>query len=457
MRRFLMVQFLVGIMVGTIVLQAKAFDPPDSVPPTMDSASQGERASLRRLSESITWVRRAIVAMRLERYRDETSLNLLMKLAKDPSWQVRCYAIRSLARCGESVPEDFFALEQEPRVVRAILRHRYTYDVTRLARGMKVLVRSNQLNDKILACELGVVSGDEKLFELAKETTKTVILRMGRIEAGALSPRLAYLTGQKDMRKHYRWHDWVLKSGRRFAVHARYSLGTTTQDLAPSLLATLPSDRFIALEDYLATLGKRKLDLAIVLDCTASMAQELAQAQGGIDDMMMFVSDVVADLRIAIIGYRDRQDEFKTKAWDFTSSLETARKQLWQLTAEGGGDNPEAVQDALELAYTKLSWRKDSDKTLVLVGDAPPHVGRGTSCINMAKRAHDIAELLTHVIQAAGKDVKHFPEIAEAGGGQCVTLEDGDSLIAQITGLTLGDAFEEEFQEFFRVYLELCR
>ena len=61
------------------------------------------------------------------------------------------------------------------------------------------------------------------------------------------------------------------------------------------------------------------------------------------------------------------------------------------------------------------------------------------------------------MIQADGKDVKHFPQIAEAGGGRCVNLKDGDSLIAEITGLTLGDRFQAELGEFFDTYLELCR
>jgi len=38
-----------------------------------------------------------------------------------------------------------------------------------------------------------------------------------------------------------------------------------------------------------------------------------------------------------------------------------------------------------------------------------------------------------------------------------VSLADDDQLIPEITGLTLGDTFGEEFQELFSIYLELCR
>ena len=93
---------------------------------------------------------------------------------------------------------------------------------------------------------------------------------------------------------------------------------------------------------------------------------------------------------------------------------------------------------------------------LVLIGDAPPRVGTGALCARLAQRGAQ-AELTTHVIQAEGKLVKHFPEIAKAGGGRCLSLADGDSLIVEIAGLTLGERFQDELREFFETYLELCR
>jgi Mg-chelatase subunit ChlD len=158
-----------------------------------------------------------------------------------------------------------------------------------------------------------------------------------------------------------------------------------------------------------------------------------------------------------VVGYRDQRDEWETQYWDFTGDVDAARAALWRLSADGGGDFPEAVFPAMKLAFTKLSWRNESTKVLVLVGDAPPHIGFGTQCVDMAERARASAQVTTHAIQVEGKEVKHFPEIAKAGGGRCVSLEDDDSLMAEIAGLTLADRYEEEFREFFRVYLELCR
>lgn len=93
---------------------------------------------------------------------------------------------------------------------------------------------------------------------------------------------------------------------------------------------------------------------------------------------------------------------------------------------------------------------------MVLIGDGPPHVGRGTQCVDMAERAAIVGELTTHVIEADPRTVKHFCEIAEAGGGRCVSLGD-ESLIVEIAGLTLGDRFREPLREFFLAYQLLCR
>jgi hypothetical protein len=45
---------------------------------------------------------------------------------------------------------------------------------------------------------------------------------------------------------------------------------------------------------------------------------------------------------------------------------------LEQCEAQGGGDTPEAVADALH-DVLKLSWRPEATKICILISDAPPH------------------------------------------------------------------------------------
>ncbi len=395
--------------------------------------------------------------MRLDRYRCADSRAILDGLAADDAWQVRAFAIRALGRRGETLAEDAFADEYDPKVLRAALRYGYPLETDRVARGVRYLARSGDLHNKMLAVELGIASGDEALAELARETIRKIILRMGRVEAGTLSPRLSAVTGAPDLRRDYRWRKWLRKAGKHFPLHAAMAQ-PNSGSVTPGLLASLDSQQFADLEGYIDELGKRSVDLAICLDCTASMGAELAEAQGGIDDLMLFAGDVVHTLRVAMVAYRDRRDEFETKGWDFTTEIDVARSRLWSLGAAGGGDTPEAVYPALKLAYERFSWHPDNTNVLVLIGDAPPHVGYGTACIKMAAYAGERG-LVTHTIQADKRDVKHFAQIAAAGNGRCVSLPEGgdDALIVEIAGLTLGERFENAMREYFRTYLELCR
>ena len=422
-------------------------------------APKVELQTLDRLLSSESWPRRALAAMRLERFECAESREHLQRLLADDAWQVRAFAVRALGRRRHLLPEGTFDDEDDPRVLRAALRYRYPADRERVGRGVRYLARSGRLEQKMLAVELGAASGDDELVQLATETARTIILRMGRGQAGALSPRLAAVTGQPDLRRTYLWQKWLRQSGRRFCVLPAHGVPESADvPVEPGWLARLEPEQFTHLERYIEDLSTRSLDLAICLDCTASMSGELAEAQGGIDDLMLFAGDVVDELRVAIVAYRDRRSDFETRAIDFTSEVAAARRHLWALTASGGGDRPEAVEPALRLAFTRLTWMPENTKVLILVGDAPPHAGYGTHCVEMAERARNAAELTTHVIQAEGRPVKHFPEIAEAGGGRCLSLgAETDSLIVEIAGLSLGGRFGEELREFFRAYLQLCR
>ena len=66
----------------------------------------------------------------------------LTDLLDDPAWQVRAHAVRGLGRRRVPAGAGWFATEEDPRVVRAALRHHYRIDPTRLGRGVRTLARS---------------------------------------------------------------------------------------------------------------------------------------------------------------------------------------------------------------------------------------------------------------------------------------------------------------------------
>lgn len=119
----------------------------------------------------------------------------------------------------------------------------------------------------------------------------------------------------------------------------------------------------------------QRLDLALVVDCTGSMGDELDYLKAEIDGIAASVHRMFpeVDQRYALVAYRDQGDQYVTRVFDFTGSLEGFRSTLSQQDANGGGDYPEAVHLALAEA-NKLSWRSETTaRVLFLVGDAPPH------------------------------------------------------------------------------------
>ncbi len=118
----------------------------------------------------------------------------------------------------------------------------------------------------------------------------------------------------------------------------------------------------------------QKLDLALVVDVTGSMTDELTYLQTEltaiIGELETRHSDL--DVRVAFTFYRDKGDEFVTRTYGFDGNLERAQGRLGQQRAAGGGDYPEAMQDAM-IRAAQMEWRDDAVKTLLLVADAPPH------------------------------------------------------------------------------------
>lgn len=120
-----------------------------------------------------------------------------------------------------------------------------------------------------------------------------------------------------------------------------------------------------------------RIEVAFALDATGSMGPWIREARERIraiaDDLA--TGEPRPDVRFALVTYRDRGDDYVTRKHPFTRDISKMRRQLDETTANGGGDTPEAVLEALTVAVDDLGWStsdQDVVKLVYLVGDAAP-------------------------------------------------------------------------------------
>ena len=117
-----------------------------------------------------------------------------------------------------------------------------------------------------------------------------------------------------------------------------------------------------------------KLDLMLVIDTTGSMGDEIQYLQRELAGLVgaLRARHPGLDLRVGFVFYRDVHDAYVTHTVPFTRDVSAAQGELVQQGAGGGGDYPEAMEQALVRAAGQ-AWRADAVKTMLLVADAPPH------------------------------------------------------------------------------------
>lgn len=129
-----------------------------------------------------------------------------------------------------------------------------------------------------------------------------------------------------------------------------------------------------------STPARAQLDLVFLIDATGSMADEIAKLKA----TLRTIADEVArlpsrpDTCFGLVAYRDVTDDFVVRRHDFTGNLDAFQGVLNGLQAAGGGDYPEAMNEALAETVHQLSWRgTGTTRLVVLLADAPPHLDYG--------------------------------------------------------------------------------
>ena len=474
-----------GMSPGVTIAQTTKPQLAPSAPARLDYSNldADQRTQLEQMLKSPDWPIRVFALLRLERYQGEVVREHIRALLRDEHWQVRCFAIREAQRASIPLEAAAFAEETDPRVIRAALRHGVTLDEKQIESVTSRLLRIKGIDELMLGLEIAAACENPGIRADAAKRAGRLIQGMDDSIAALVSRRLATLfdavPAPEDANQ---WRQW-LRAHREQLEFAPARSNQLTADLSSQpLIAELEDEAFTRLLDYLGSLRQRDLDLVIVMDATSSMIPMVNQARAGIDALILFLSDISREMRLAFIAYRDRDN---APIWDghpFTDDIASIRNYLFSLRITGGADLPEAVLQGFN-ACAGLKWNKQAERQIVLVGDAPPHeeeiyqvraavesyrdMGITTHAVHVPmQHAADYLRSMTPDRLIHEREKLHayntttgsvFADIADAGGGQKTQMDDAALLVPQIMHFTIEEAWWPVFDEFYELYLQLCR
>jgi Mg-chelatase subunit ChlD len=184
----------------------------------------------------------------------------------------------------------------------------------------------------------------------------------------------------------------------------------------------------------------QKVEVVFVLDTTGSMGGLIHAAKEKIWSIASTLAQAqqAPEISIGLVAYRDRGDAYLTQVIDLNRDLDSMYAKLLSLAADGGGDGPEAVNEALEAAVQRVSWSQDPStyKVVFLVGDAPPHMDYQNDVKYPQVVAAAAAKgIVVNTIQCGSmsETVGPWQHIADLGNGRYFTVEQAGSAVAIAT------------------------
>ncbi|MDX1404792.1 MAG: VWA domain-containing protein [Woeseiaceae bacterium] len=186
----------------------------------------------------------------------------------------------------------------------------------------------------------------------------------------------------------------------------------------------------------IVTNSSPKVDVVFVLDTTGSMSGLIQTAKEKIWSIAttMASAQPTPEIRIGLVAYRDRGDQYVTRRVDLSDDLDSVYATLMDLQADGGGDTPESVNQALYEAVHDMSWSHDEQayQVVFLVGDAPPHMDYNETRYPQIVASASRKGIVINTIQCGNisSTVQPWTQIASLGNGNFFQVEQAGGAVA---------------------------
>lgn len=178
---------------------------------------------------------------------------------------------------------------------------------------------------------------------------------------------------------------------------------------------------------------KPQVEVVFCLDTTGSMSGLIEGAKQKIWSIVNQIASgrPIPEIKVGLLAYRDRGDQYVTKMFALTADLDEVHKNLREFKADGGGDSPESVNQAINESVVKFKWSKEKEtlRIIFLVGDAPPHMDYkdDVKYSETCKIASEQGIIINTVLCGNdGEAKKHWLAICEKAGGSFAQIaQDG--------------------------------
>ncbi|MBJ6366624.1 vWA domain-containing protein [Snuella sedimenti] len=189
------------------------------------------------------------------------------------------------------------------------------------------------------------------------------------------------------------WSDMGLNK-----VSARVEFGET-ESIVANVLAYEAGVNKVSLNNNIV--NKKIIDIYIAVDATGSMGDEIDYLKVELNNVIRRIKELnpLLEMRFGSVFYRDEGDEYVTRPFGFKADEASLISFISDQSAKGGGDFPEAVHSALDVAISQSSWNDNaSARIMFLLLDAPPHYTQEA-----------ISSIELNLIKAAEKGIKIIP------------------------------------------------
>jgi len=230
---------------------------------------------------------------------------------------------------------------------------------------------------------------------------------------------------------------------------------------------------------FIGGLRKTGLDVALVIDATASMQNVIDDIKARTVALVTRIQSLVPIARVGVVAFRDTGEDFVVRWSDLSFHASKIKSFIDNLTAAGGGDYEEAVRQGLEAAIDELSWRRRAKRVIIIIGSSPPHAadmpailalakefedaGGVVSTIDVTQRMHEEYETQLHTwlygtapdhispLPAFYQQVRDsYRAIAGSGGGEMAALGSDEELTEQVLYFAFGSRWKKEVARYSR-------